>query len=162
MLKKKYHTEDDDKEDLFLDESPNDNEDWPDVDHLDADEDGYIGNDLEKEGIHSYPTMNFEDDFDYQSNLGDYDNFDYPDDDSEDEIDDESEDSFDEEDDEDDDDYDFYNEEYPPTDENDDFPEYLDYDEDEDNELFQRARRNKRHLEDEMELDFDYDDEDEG
>lgn len=167
MLKKKYRTEDEDKEDLFLDDSANETEDWPNVDHLDADDDGYVGNDLHKEGIHSYPLSDsFDDDFDYKNNLGDYDNFDYPDDEddesndeSNDESSDESDDFYD--DDEDDDDNDFYHEDYPYVDEEADFSEYLDYDEDNDNELLRRARKSRRQLDDERELDFDFDNDDE-
>ncbi len=56
--KRNYYTEDDEREDLYADtEDTNDEEYWPDVDHMNAeepDEDGYVGNDLHKEGIRVY------------------------------------------------------------------------------------------------------------
>jgi hypothetical protein len=56
--KRPYYTEDDEREDLYADnEETNDDEYWPDVDHMneeEPDEDGYVGNDLHKEGIRVY------------------------------------------------------------------------------------------------------------
>jgi hypothetical protein len=161
MTKRKYYTEDDDKEDLFSEDPSNENEEWPNVDHMGSDEneDDYINGILEKEGIKQHPDfIDLEEDFNYHKGYEDYDTFNYEDDDEEDDSgeydtsadDQESDEEYDESEDD-------YEEDYSsPSD--DALERYISYDDDDndnDNELFRRARRNRRSLEDEREKNFD-------